>query len=129
MPPLPRHCVHYTDHSFERVDLTQVFRVALFACIRKKIGVLDTHQGWLMSNCIRYRPGTLGEAAPLSEKGCIQLPGKFFFAHMNCLDCKKLLSCLAVLWKGLVLQFTVRLTIKDIGLIGVNKTWQGAMVV
>jgi hypothetical protein len=70
-----------------------------------------------------------GGSRQLSEKGCIQLPGKFFFAHMNCLDCKKLLSCLAVLWKGLVLQFTVRLTIKDIGLIGVNNTWQGAMVV
>jgi hypothetical protein len=79
----------------------------------------------LHQNSARYA----GASRQLSEKGCIQLQGKFFFAHMNCLDCKKLLSCLAVLWKGLVLQFTVRLTIKDIGLIGVNKTWQGAMVV
>ncbi len=65
----------------------------------------------------------------LSEKGCIQCLWKFFFAHMNCLDCKKLLSCLAVLWKGPCWSFTVRLTIKDIGLIGVNKNVANAMLV
>jgi hypothetical protein len=40
----------------------------------------------------------------LSEKGRIQQSWMFFFAHMNCLDCKKLLSCLAVLWKGPVFK-------------------------
>jgi hypothetical protein len=72
-----------------------------------KISQPDTRGRWLMSNCISFHASTLETMCgrkQLSEKGRIQWQWKFFFAHMNCLDCKKLLSCLAVLWKGPVFK-------------------------
>lgn len=57
-----------------------------------------------MSHCDCVQP----EAPPDTQIVTALLQHMFFFAHMNCHDCKKLLSCLAVLWKGVVLLLFAR---------------------